>query len=334
MIGSVLAIAIFLVAVLMSGVFSGGETGMYQLSRVRLRLSMAQQDRLALMLSKSLADRSGLLVAILVGNNLTVQVATSTVTLLFVNHMTNDHAAEWMATLVTTPILFVFGELLPKNLFLYRSDSLMPLISPVLYGLDKLLRWVGLTPLLKAISHGFARWLGTSKPSKRAAESLHRNEMNAIVRDTQEEGFVSGIQAGIMNRLVIASTTPVKTVMTRMKFVQSVHLDEGRERLVQLLRNQRYTRTPVYDGGQVVGYVNLYQCLGHHQAFDDLRGMVQPIVKIDGDTPVTDAIDLMQRGKHKIALVTRKGRKESTQAAGILTMKDLAEELLGELAVW
>ena len=103
MIGSVLAIAIFLVAVVMSGVFSGGETGMYQLSRVRLRLSMAQQDRLALMLSKSLADRSGLLVAILVGNNLTVQVATSTVTLLFVNHMTNDHAAEWMATLVTTP---------------------------------------------------------------------------------------------------------------------------------------------------------------------------------------------------------------------------------------
>lgn len=333
---SVLAILIFVVAVIMSGLFSGGETGMYQLSRVRLRLAMAQQDKLAMLLSKSLADRSGLLVATLVGTNLSVHIATSTITMLFMARMANSHNAEWMATLVATPILFVFGEMLPKNLFLYRSDSLMPLVAPILYGVDKSLRFCGIIPMLKAVSGGLARLMGTSNPSKMATESLHRHEINAIVRDTQEEGFLTGIQAGIMNRLVIASTTPVKTVMTRMKYVQAVDLDDNRDRLMALLSAHDYTRLPVFDRthGDVVGYINVYQCLGEHPSFDNLHGLVQPIARVNGDLPVTEAIDLMQREKHKIVLVTRQVRKEKSQAVGILTMKDLAEELLGELAVW
>ena len=333
---SVTAVIIFSLAVVMSGLFSGSETGMYQLSRVRLRLALAQKDRLALLLSKSLADRAGLLVTTLIGTNLSVHIATTTVTMMLMARMANSDAAEGLATLITTPILFVLGELLPKNLFLYRSDTLMPLVAPVLYGTDKALRFCGIVPLLKLASGWLARLTGTPNPSKLATESLHRHEMGGIIKDTQEEGFLTGTQTGIMNRLMVASTTPIKAVMTRITAVRTVTLQHNREQLMALLPSHPYTRLLVRERehGEVLGYINVYQCLGETPAFDSLETLVQPIRRLDGDLPVTSAIDLMQREKLKIVLVTRSRRKEQGKAIGILTMKDLAEELLGELAVW
>ena len=61
---------------------------------------------------------------------------------------------------------------------------------------------------------------------------------------------------------------------------------------------------------------------------------MKPIGRLDGDMPVTDAIHVMQSEKHKIVLVTRSGRGGRALHIGIVTMKDLAEELLGELAEW
>lgn len=333
---SVIAVILFGLAVLLSGLFSGGETGMYQLSRVRLRLALAQKDRLSLILSKSLADRSGLLVTTLIGTNLSVHIATTTATMMLMARMANSDAAEGMATLITTPILFVFGELLPKNLFLYHADTLMPLVSPVLYGTEKALRFCGVIPLLKVVAGALARLTGTHNPSKLATESLHRHEMRGLVKDTQDEGFLTGIQAGIMNRLLVASTTPIKAVMTRLSAVKTVTVQQDRSQLMALLPSNRYTRLLVRKQahGDVLGYINITQCLGEHPAFDDLTELVQPIRRLDGDMPVTSAIDLMQREKLKIVLVTHSRRKEGTKAIGILTMKDLAEELLGELAVW
>lgn len=330
------SIFVFLLATLFTGLFAGAETGMYQLSRIRLRLAVENRQRLAALLSRTLKDRAGLLVATLIGTNIAVHVATSTVTMQLMQGAQTAHAAEWMATLIATPVLFVFSELIPKTLFLFRSDTLMPLVSPVLFSVYQILRCCGVIRMLEIVSTFFARLAGSPTASGHAAESLHRHEIAAILKDTHDEGFLTGMQTGIMNRLVIASTTPVKAVMTHLKQAEKVEVQCTREDLRALLEGHSFTRMLVYRDRleQILGFVNVYQVMLSQEPSSSLEPFIRPLEAIDGDVPVCDAIERMQTGKLKILLVTRNETPDLVVPVGIVTMKDLAEELLGELAVW
>jgi CBS domain containing-hemolysin-like protein len=68
--------------------------------------------------------------------------------------------------------------------------------------------------------------------------------------------------------------------------------------------------------------------------FSSLHGFVKPIRKLSAETTVSDAIKVMQSGNEKIVLVTKAGPLGRENPVGIVTMKDLAEELLGELSEW
>ena len=84
----------------------------------------------------------------------------------------------------------------------------------------------------------------------------------------------------------------------------------------------------------IIGFVNVYDCLGSGEQFENLRSFVKPIRKLGGKMSVSEAIDVMQRENEKIICVTRKGRIGRERAVGIVTMKDLVEELVGELGEW
>ena len=330
------AILIVAVASILTGLFAGAETGMYQLSRIRLRLAVQNRRPLAIILARTLEDSPGLLVSTLIGTNIAVHLATSTVTLQLMNSAQTAHAAEWMATIITTPILFVFSELIPKSLFLFRADFLMPIVSPVLFGVYKVLRWCGAIYVFQVVSRFFARLTGAPTPSKKAEESRHRHEIAAILKDTQDEGFLTGIQTGIMNRLVTASVIPVKAVMTRFNHVEKVEVNCNRERLREMLKRHNFTRVLVYRDipQEIIGFANVYEAMVSDTSFDSLEPFIKKLETIDVDTPVIDAINRMQSERIKILLVSRTGHNTPNQPVGIVTMKDLAEELLGELAVW
>jgi len=83
----------------------------------------------------------------------------------------------------------------------------------------------------------------------------------------------------------------------------------------------------------VIGFINIYDVLDSDAPFENLEPFVQPIPRLDAETPLIDAIDTMRRREQKIILVTRLRTKRETPV-GIITMKDLVEELTGELAEW
>ena len=83
-----------------------------------------------------------------------------------------------------------------------------------------------------------------------------------------------------------------------------------------------------------MGFVPIYEVLSQSREFADLHDFVEPITSLDAETTVTDAINAMQKDNLKMVLVTRAGRSGRNRPMGIITMKDLVEELLGELAEW
>jgi putative hemolysin len=336
MLNSLILILIVVLFVTLGGLFAGAETGVYQLSRLRLRLGVENKRPLFIILEKSLRDSPGLIVSTLLGTNLAHYLATSIVTLLLLAQLKAEHTAELLATALTAPLLFIFSELIPKNLFFYHADSLMPCVSPFLYVSHKIFTWCGLVPLLKKLSRVGARLTAESAAYKTTATTVHRPHVSAILRETQEEDFLSSVQTDIVSRLTSISHLTIKTAMIPLNKVQMVDVTTGRPALLKQLAESAFTRLPVYEHtpANIIGFINIYQCLSVNQQFADLRSFIKQIRELSEKTTITEALDIMQSENQKIALVTRPGHAGRQRPVGIVTMKDLVEELLGELAEW
>lgn len=331
-----MVLALAILTVILSAIFSGLETGIYRLSRLRLRLGAEKGDIRYRLLGKAMRDGSGLLLSLLVANNLANYLATSSITYLFLAVASSERLAELFATMLTAPLLFVFAESMPKNIFLYRADVLTAYFGPLLYLTHQVLTWCGLVPLLRLTSQLFGRMIGSPVPSRTMITSAQSHQVRMILRDTREEGILSQVQAEIIDRIVNVSGLRLIAVMVPLNTVQSVQIGCDRTMLVNKLRKHALTRLLVWDErpANIVGFINIYDVLGSEKPFDNLERFVEPIRRMDAATPVIDVIDSMRRDELKIVLVTRTKPGGRQMPVGIVTMKDLVEELLGELAQW
>jgi CBS domain containing-hemolysin-like protein len=322
--------------VVLSGLFAGSETGMYKMSRLRLRLGIEKKQMSAIILGKCIRDSAALLLSMLVGTNLAHYLITSIVTCLLLSEVKAEHTAELFAMLITAPVLFVFGELIPKNVFFYRADVLMPLFAPVLFVFHKLFSWCGAVPLLKFVSGIFARLTGSPGPAATMKGVMHKAHIQAIIAETREEGVLSSVQTDIINRLVSISHTPLRAVMVPLNKVEMVDVDSDKTVLFNKLKKCAFTRLLVADKSRtnILGFISIYKVLSQPENFTDLCSFINPIREAPDDTTVIEAMNIMQHENQRIILVTRTGRMGRVRPVGIVTMKDLAEELLGELTEW
>lgn len=336
MIENLFLVLVVFILVVLAGLFAGAETGMYHLSRLRLRLGIEQKKLSFVLLGRSLRDSSAMLISMLLGTNLAQYLATSVVTIIMLYKVGLEHTAEIAATFITVPIFFIFSETIPKNLFYHHADGLMPVVSPVLYLFDKIFVYSGAVGALRFISRLLARLAGSSVSGEGPFSTIRSSHIKAIARETSEEGVLSPVQTDIINRLAGISHVRVRSVMTGMNKVQRVDFNSEKESLFKKLKKYDYSWFPVNATGSdnIIGFVNIYECLGSAKDFEDLGEFMRPIRELRAETTVIEAIDIMQKESEKIGLVTRSGYGNKVKPVGIVTMKDLVEELLGELAEW
>jgi len=333
---SVISILVFILVAALGGLFAGAETGMYRVSRVRLRLGIGRKNASYILLGKAIEDGPGLLLSLLVGTNMAHYLATSMVTFMLLGRIRAEETAELFAALITAPILFIFSELIPKNIFYYRADYLMPVFAPLFFTLHKILTLSGIIPLLKAVSRLFARLTGTAVTAKAGISDVRELHIRTILEETRDEAVLSPVQSEIISRVVSIPQIRLRSVMTGLGKVQAVHRKADRASLLDLLRKSTFTRFPVYDRSptDIVGYIDIYQALNATNEFTDLQEHIRPICTLAEDMAVVDAIRIMQKENHKIVLVAGPGTLSGQRNVGIVTMKDLVEELLGELTEW
>lgn len=130
---SQIIICVVLVAV---GAFvSGSETGIYRMSRVKLRLGVEQNKPLFTLLGKTMHDSTALVFSMLIANNLVHYLVTSFVTVILLSSLANPHTAELYTTVILAPVLFVFSEVIPKKHLLPSCRHLnAPFCPPALAG--------------------------------------------------------------------------------------------------------------------------------------------------------------------------------------------------------
>jgi CBS domain containing-hemolysin-like protein len=310
---------------------SAVETGSYRLNRIRLRVRANAGDRRAATLLGLLTDLPGLVVAILIINNAANYLVTAGTTILLSEKAIglSDMMVQLVATAVVTPVLFVFCELLPKYLFAADPERFMSPLAGTVRGTYRLLYGLGLVPALKGVSRIVMR----IAHKRRAEPFTPRQRLRAVLGEGAAEGVISGYQHELVGRVLGMREQLVSRVMIPIGSVAGVPLDITRHQFVEELRRHSYSRLPVWEGSRehVVGIVHINDVLAVKGDSMDLPALMRrDFVVVPPDMAVGQAMLALRKARAAMAIVSdAKGR-----AVGIITIKDLVEEIVGELAAW
>jgi len=306
----------------LSGLFSGSETGFYRLPRLRLVLDAAQGDPVAKGLLWFSNHPSFFVATVLTGNNLAnYLISISTVMLVYEIW---GAANEWLATtasVLITPLVFVYGELLPKTIFLHRPDPLLRPISPVFFALGVL--FVPFTFPLWLLGRVLAG-LG-SEPELKLQASLARRELMWILGEAKAAGVLRPLQHRLAERIFELARIPVSQIAEPLEQVSSCAPPWS---LQALLEKARQTTTPellvLSPQGELVGYIRVADLL--------LQGIQicnqpRPLASIPGTHSVLEALVRIFHSEEPLAKVV----DDRGHALGIIRRRKLYELVLGAL---
>jgi len=322
-----------LAGLLMAALANGLETGLYRLNRIRLRLRADAGERPARTLLALLADLRGLIIICLISCNVGMYITTVVVTMVMAAAAAPEEAVkvEILATAVLTPIFFVFADVLPKSLFAYEADRwTYPLAGP-LRAARALLGGIGLVPALKGISNLVLRI--TRRPEGEAVNPFSpRQLLRALLQEGAADGVITRYQDELVEKVLALREKRVRDAMIPLARVAAIPADITREKFIEELRRYSYTRLPVYEGAReaIVGIIRINDVLAAENGALDIRTvMSREFVAVPPDMPVGQAIFRMRKARAALAVVQDfRGR-----AVGIITLKDLVEEIVGELAI-
>jgi len=323
-----------LAGILLAAVANGMETGIYRLNRIRVRLRAEAGDRRARFLVGLLGDVRGLIVVCLVGYNVGVYVTTAFVTTLVEGAGWSESpvGVEILATMLLAPIFFVFTDVTPKSIFTYEADRWMYRLAGLLRAGYVMLRSVGLVPALKGTSTLVLR-IARGREGARANPFHPRQRLRAFLREGAAEGVITGYQDELVEKVLALRERQVRDVMIPLARVTAVQAGIDRDRFVEQLRAHSYSRLPVWEERKdhIVGIVHVNDVLGAEGGpFDLARVMTRELVEVPPEMPVGQAMFRMRAARAAMAVV----RNPRGRAVGIITIKDLVEEIVGELAVW
>jgi len=312
-----------------SALYSGMETGAYSLNRIRLHVLVHRGDPAAKTLHRLLTNPTVLLTTLLIGNNITNYLGTASMGVILESRGYGDWQAIFLNLLIVTPILFVVGETLPKDLFAAHSDRLMYRLTPVLRFSRVLFTITGLAPLIGLFSNTLMKAIGQD-PRVRAFHP--RRQVGVLVREGVGYGLLSGEQSAIVDRVLDLADRQVADELTPWNLVEIIRSHDNAQAVWQLARRTTHSHVPILDRrGVVVGVLRINDALAHGQdACPPISQMMKPAHKIGHHTPVREALDQLKRHTTGLAIVTG----ASGQPVGIVTVKDLIEPITGDLAQW
>ncbi|MHC4983884.1 MAG: CNNM domain-containing protein [Planctomycetota bacterium] len=316
---------VLLVSVAMDALFCGLETGIYVMNKVRLDLHADAGRRPAVVLQRMLRNPPNLLTVLLIGTNLCRYAATFSITAMFLQ-AGYGHRSGWLTIAVATPLLFVLADSAPKGVFQRLGATAVYRLCWLLRGADIVFKATGLSPLVRGIS-GAAMFLTRTERAK--DQTLRTAGLPAILAEGRASGVLTDFQSVMAGRVEQIGNVRLSDVMNPMSRVVTAPLGVSREELRRLMSEHNYSRIPLMTAqGRVAGVLDIYEALISDDDVSPAEKKTDPPI-LPAEMSVTDALYRMQR-EHKVLAIVESGDRH----VGIVTVKDLVEEIVGELAAW
>lgn len=324
---------IVLCLLLMSAFFSSAETALTTVNKMKIKALTEEGHKNAKTVEKLIENPSKLLSAILIGNNIVNLTASSLTTTLMTNICKNIGMEEQasliigIGTGVLTVLILIFGEITPKTLATIYSTNISLAYGSIIYFLTQFL-----TPVIFIVNKLSTCFLTIFKIDPNAkGETMTESELRTIVEVSHEEGVIESEERKMITNVVDFGDSVAKDVMIPRIDMSFVKETSTYDELVVAFDKDKYSRLPVYNETKdnVIGIVNLkdvffYQ--GKKEDFSISKIMRKPYFTYEFKK-TSELLIEMRKDSIALAIVL----DEYGATAGLITLEDLLEEIVGEI---
>lgn len=315
---------ILVILLMLSAFFSSNEPALMSVNKIRLRsLADSGNKRAAMVLDVTENHTSKMLSAILIGNNIVNLSASALATSLaytFGGYMVS------ITTAVLTVAILVFGEITPKNYATLKAEKValryisiirifMTLMTPVIFIINLFAR--GIMFILRVDPNA-------------SAKVMTEDELRTIVDVSHEDGIIESDEKEMIYNVFDLSDADAKDIMVPRVHVTFADINNTYEELIEIFREDKFTRLPVYEGTQdnIVGIINMKDLLLYDktESFHIRDIMRKPHFTYEYKD-ISELLVEMRDSTFNIAIVL----DEYGEMAGLITLEDILEEIVGEI---
>ena len=306
---TVIVIIVLLVVLLMlSAFFSAAETAYSSVSKTIIKRNLKKGKKSAMMIDKHHKSFGWVLSTILISNNLVNVLSASVVTYLLASFVSSGNATI-ISTAVMTPLIVVFGEIIPKLLAKKYSYGYLVKIVYVM----ELLNWLFLpfTFLIKKL---------TLQTKVTNTES----DLKLFIDIASEEGVLEKREATLANNALDLDSTPLKGMYIPIKDVIFAKHNDSRETILKLFKKSGHSRLPIKKHGKLIGSLVLKDLIFSEKEVSEL---IIETPRMNANVMATKALEQMRiNSTHMVFIVS-----STKKIIGLLTLEDIIEELIGEI---
>lgn len=269
-------------------------------------------------------DSGKMLSAILIGNNIVNLSASSLATSLAIHYFGNVGAG--IATGILTFLILIFGEVTPKTLATIKADSIALAIAGIIDVLMKIL-----TPvifIINKLSMGLLFLLRINP--KDGSQQMTEEELRTIVDVGQETGVIENEERNMIHNLFDFGDAEAKEIMIPRIDMTFVQVDATYQEVLDVFRQDMFTRLPVYEDttDNVIGIINMKDfLLEQDDETFSVRSMLRDPYFTYEHKNTADLFLEMRKSSISLAIVL----DEYGVTAGLITLEDLLEEIVGEI---
>jgi len=319
--GHIGSLGIILACLIMSGYFSATETAFTSLNKVRMKNLAGAGDARAKKVLMLEENYDNLLSTILVGNNLVNIALTSVATLMFVE-LIPAHGAT-ISTIVVTIVVLIFGEISPKSLAKENAEKFSMISAPILHVL---------MVVLKPVNWLFAQWKKLLALMFKTDDSrgITEEELITIVEEAKTGGSIQEEQSELIQNAIEFNDLEAWDVITPRVDIKAIEIDSTKKEVAKMFLETGFSRLPVYDGDldKILGVLNQKD---FHNYIDGskktISDYVKPVIYVAGSMKAAVLLKKLQMNKTHIAIIV----DEYGGTAGLVTMEDIIEELVGDI---
>jgi Mg2+/Co2+ transporter CorB len=317
--------------ILVSAFFSGSETALTATSRARMHELERRGNRRAAIVNRLIAMPERLIGSILLGNNLVNILASALATTVFVQMFGTAGVA--LSTIAMTALILIFGEVMPKTYAILHPDRfalavaplvrvLVAIFAPVVMGVEYIVR---LAFRLFGLDIGDARNVLSARDELRGAINLHHREGAVVKRDRDMLGGILDLRE-----------LELSDVMVHRTKMHTIDASRPQGEIISEVLKSGHTRIPVWKDNQdnIIGIMHAKDLLAALQASGgdagkiDIEAITTPPWFVPDSTSVADQLNAFLRRKVHFAIIV----DEYGEVMGLVTLEDILEEIVGEIA--
>lgn len=320
---SIIQLVTLIVLLGLSAFFSSAETSLTTINPIKIRALIDNGNARAVTLQKVTEQHGKMLSTILIGNNI-VNISASSLATTMAIEIWGSYAVG-IATGVLTLLVLLFGEILPKNAAMIKSESLALVYAPIIYALMFIL-----TPVIFIIDHvaGFFLKLFHINPGQK--NLMTENELRTYVDVSHEDGVIESEEKEMIINVFDFSDSVAKDIMIPRIDMITIEENAGYDELMALFRECMYTRIPVYkeDRDNIIGLVNIkdFILVNDIQTFR-VADIIRDAYYTYEYKKTADLLMEMKETTNNVAFVL----SEYGACVGMITLEDLLEEIVGEI---